>query len=279
MGRPYDGELPGKTKTLFWFPGAKRTGIEKIVPHFPTDRRLVSPFFGRGDCEFAFAARTGQEVVGYDLDDALIAFWQSAFRYPTELAGLIEREVGETPDWPSQEAFRDWWRGKRREMEETPSLTLKGALFLYTQRGSFNGFPEPGSLHSRGRTARADYRLKNIDASVFRTLRFPPSVAVPQVGDCWDTIPRHRDDFLFLDPPYVEVEYFHKTAVGGFDHERLRDLLLFHRGGFLMTNKANPRVLDLYRHFRIEEIERNQAAMGGKSRQHNRELLIFGDAR
>ena len=274
--RPYNGTLP-RGKVLFWYTGAKRTGVKKIVPLFPADRRLVSPFFGRGDCEFAFAARTGQGVVGYDLDEALVAFWYSLFSYPNEFADLLELELGFAPRLGiSQGDWIAWWNGERERMLETHSPVLRGVLFLMTQQGSFGGKPQAGPVETDGTNSCRN--LHKTQPKIYRNF-LPPAKMKIQYGDAFDTIPRHRDDFLYLDPPFVGIEELHRTAKDGFDHARLRDLLYFHRGGFVMSYRGNEESLQLYRHFRIEPIDRHMPGFRGSRKTPRKEVLIFGDAR
>lgn len=56
------------------------------------------------------------------------------------------------------------------------------------------------------------------------------------VGDFRETVPRHGDDFLFVDPPYIDIDTTHKYA-DTLDlslQEELADLLN-RRGRWLLT--------------------------------------------
>jgi len=76
------------------------------------------------------------------------------------------------------------------------------------------------------------------------------------------SIPHHKNDFLYCDPPYYLDEG--KTFVGmyphrnfpihhkGFKHEALRDLLLKHKGGFILSYNDCPIIRHWYSDFNIE---------------------------
>jgi DNA adenine methylase len=82
--------------------------------------------------------------------------------------------------------------------------------------------------------------------------------------------------FFYLDPPYFSTESYY--LAGGFgrkDHIRLRNTLNHVRGKWLLSYNDDRHIRFLYRHYRIEEVERldNMAQRydGGKV---YRELLI-----
>lgn len=271
----YDGQNLPQGKVLFWYSGAKKTGAEAIVPHFPDDRRLVSPFFGRGDCEFLFASRTGQEVIGYDLDENLVALWWALLQRPGDLSELLERGISTFPRLGiSQEEWVDWWGSRRRAMDKSRNPLVKAALFLITQQGSFSGKPQAGPVFTTGTNSLR--HLHKLDPTLYRDFRPPPSVKIPLVGDAFEMIPWHRDDFLYLDPPFIGKEKLHRVAEQGFDHVRLRDLLSSHRGGFVMSYRGDEASRHLYRDFRVETIDRYLPGFRGTRKTPRQEVLIFG---
>ena len=75
-------------------------------------------------------------------------------------------------------------------------------------------------------------------------------------GDFEEVLERHKDDFLFLDPPYLEGKS--KMFKGmypncnfaihhnNFKHEKMRDMLKSHRGGFFITYNDCPTIREWY---------------------------------
>ena len=78
-----------------------------------------------------------------------------------------------------------------------------------------------------------------------------------------ESLPIHKDDFLFLDPPYF-LEGDSKMFKGmypncnfaihhnNFDHKKLCLLLKEHRGGFLMTYNNCSAIRELYKDCKFE---------------------------
>lgn len=75
-----------------------------------------------------------------------------------------------------------------------------------------------------------------------------------------NVIPAYSDDFLYCDPPYY-LDGDSKTFIGmyphrnfpihhnNFDHEKLRDLLLGHKGGFILSYNDCSTIRQWYKDF------------------------------
>ena len=76
-----------------------------------------------------------------------------------------------------------------------------------------------------------------------------------------DIMENHRDDFLYLDPPYY-LDGDSKTFVGlyphrnfpihhkGFKHQLLHEMLLKHRGGFILSYNDCSTIKNEYKRFK-----------------------------
>lgn len=118
-------------------------------------------------------------------------------------------------------------------------------------------------------------------------------------GSFEQTIPQHKEEFLYCDPPYYlddgkmfkgiypqrNFPVHHK----GFKHEVLRDLLYEHVGGFVLSYNDCDTIRDWYTDFEIIEVKwqytlgqgetrigknRIEKGMGHVKKSH--ELLIIG---
>ncbi len=116
----------------------------------------------------------------------------------------------------------------------------------------------------------ADTKLENI--SVYQ-------------GSFEHVIPKYKNDMLYCDPPYY-LEGDSKMFKGiypqrnfpihhnGFDHEKLRDLLLEHKGGFVLSYNDCTTIRNWYKDFEFVEVSW-QYTMGqgetriGSNRQKN----------
>lgn len=91
-----------------------------------------------------------------------------------------------------------------------------------------------------------------------------------------NSIQRHSNDFLYLDPPYYLEEgtvfkgmypngnfpIHHK----GFDHGKLRDLLHSHNNGFLLSYNDCPTIREWYKEFEIIDVNWHYSYALGETR-------------
>ena len=72
-------------KTPIRYAGGKSRAIKHITPFVKDEDKIVSPFIGGGSLEVHWAAM-GKEVIGYDIFDMLVNFWDILLTKPDELA-------------------------------------------------------------------------------------------------------------------------------------------------------------------------------------------------
>ena len=107
-----------------------------------------------------------------------------------------------------------------------------------------------------------------------------------QCSDFEQSIPAHKNDFLYCDPPYYLDEG--KTFVGmyphrnfpihhaGFRHDQLRDLLLRHKAGFILSYNDCPIIRDWYSDCNIETPEWQYTFGQGDTRIGNNRRELNG---
>jgi DNA adenine methylase len=241
------------------YAGGKSKAVGLILESFPELRtkRIVSPFFGGGSFELVLSKHLGFEVIGYDVFGMLVNFWQQILAHPNELADELATLV------PDKENFT-----LNRHILLAHWETIKPADLEYETRNRLALTEEQKTLLTTDKVKQAAYYYYNMQLSYGPMfLGWPSSVYLKQERydtivekirefkggnlrvecDSFDkVIPRHPDDFLFLDPPYY-LEGDSKMFKGlypncnfaihheGFDHALLRDLLKKHRGGFFLT--------------------------------------------
>ena len=276
------------------YAGGKSLAVGHVVEHLPAGlTRLVSPFVGGASVEIACARELGIQVKGYDIFDILTDYWQAQLASPVELAQRIA-------EWePTKEVYASVKKRLKGHWDGSEPIEDKlelAARYWFNHNLSYG----PGFLGWMSGIYEEPDRFQRLLDKV-RTFRCP-ELAVEQ-GSFEDTMPRHRDDFLYCDPPYYldgdsrmfrgiypqrNFPVHHK----GFDHERLRDLLERHRGGFVLSYNDCSTVREWYADYRIVEVEW-QYTLGqgetriGKNRLENsadgyvkdsHELLIVKDA-
>lgn len=259
------------------YAGGKSLAVGYVVERLPDKlERLVSPFMGGGSVEIACAKELGLEVIGYDVFDILCTYWQVQLRSP---AALYKRLLDFPPDRATfkqvKERLKLHWNGT----DKLKYYDL-AAYYYFNSNTSYGphflGWPSDVYL-SPDRYQGMCEKVRDFRA---------PGLVVKCAG--FETsIPEHKDDFLYCDPPYYLDEG--KTFVGmyphrnfpvhhkGFKHDLLRDLLLSHKGGFILSYNDCQIIRDWYSDCEIFEPEWQYTFGQGDTRiGENREKLNGG---
>ena len=217
------------------YAGGKSLAVGFIVEHIPPHvNRLVSPFIGGGSVEIACAKELGMEVIAYDVFDILCNYWQIQLENPGELA----RRMKAFP--PNRETFsvvkeRLGYHWMGLDVLDRFDLAAHYYFNANTSYGPhFLGWPSDVYLNPVRYSKMVDKSKR------FRA----PGLSVRCMG-FEDSIPKHENDFLYCDPPYYLEDgltftgmYPHRNFPihhRGFRHDLLRDYLLSHRGGFILS--------------------------------------------
>lgn len=72
-------------KTLLRYGRWKSKAIKQITPFIQKHDKIVSPFIGGGSLEVHWSGNLGKEVIGYDVFDVLVNFWNVLLNNPKEL--------------------------------------------------------------------------------------------------------------------------------------------------------------------------------------------------
>lgn len=250
------------------YAGGKTLAVGHILENLPdTLEHLTSPFFGGGSVELACANELGISISGYDIFDILVNYWQIQLSQPEILADRISQ-------WsPTKETYnivkrklKEHWE-KERLIEDRIDLA---AHYWWNHNLSYG----PGFLGWTSRIYQEPERVARYITKV-RNFRCPDTSV--KTGSFENTIPAHSKDFLYCDPPYYLGEntkmfkgmYPHRNIPvhhNGFQHQILRDLLLSHKGGFVLSYNDCETIRDWYDDFRILEVEWQYTLGQGESR-------------
>lgn len=229
------------------YPGGKSAAVGYIIQLLPDDiSRVVSPFIGGGSVEVAIAKELGIEVVAFDIFDILVVFWQVILdRHLKEkmLSTLHRLTPNKQTYMEVKETLKKHWRYVRHRegspQDEINDKPLLAALFFFNYQLSYGpGFLGwPSSVYLNERTYNS--LLEKLAAFYVPNLRV-------YHADFRDVLPKHREDFLYLDPPYyiggdsnvfkgIYPSRNYPIHHNGFPHEDLRNMLREHKGGFLLS--------------------------------------------
>ena len=254
-------------KTLLRYPGGKSKAINLITPYVKDYDKIVSPFIGGGSLEVHWAVNLKKEVIGYDIFDILVNFWNVLLENPVELADMMNTIKPTNDEYTrikeilikldkTQEMLKDWQTNyyKRDSILTLDNITL-AAYYYFNHNCSYG----PGYLGWASSVYLNDKKWKSMSEKINKFKCSGMSV----YNETFDiSIPKHNNDFLYLDPPYfLERDSDNKMYKGmypmknidvhhsGFDHELLRDLLLEHKGDFVMSYNNCETIREYYKDF------------------------------
>jgi DNA adenine methylase len=253
-------------KTPIRYAGGKTRAIKIISPYLENETKIVSPFMGGGSLEVNWASK-GIEVIGYDLFDVLVNFWDTLLNNNEELVEKLKtiqptseefnrvKEILMT--WENTQEMLRGWKTNHYKRDKVITLdNVTAAAYYYFNHNTSYG---PGYLGWGSsvylQPNKWETMIKNI--SNFKL----PTLSVKQ-GSFEDVLPNHIDDTLYLDPPYfLEKDEDNKMFTGiypmrnipvhhnGFNHEQLRDLLLQHKGKFVLSYNNCETIREYYKDF------------------------------
>ena len=270
-------------KTPIRYAGGKSRAIKHITPYVTNVNKIVSPFLGGGSLEVHWAS-LGKKVVGYDLFDVLVNFWNVLLNNKEELVEKL-KEITPTSEeysrikeilmkWDNtQEMLKDWKTDHYKRDEVINLDNITAAAYYYFNHNTSYG---PGYL---GWGSSVYLTEKKWNDMIDKISKFElPNLSVAQ-GSFEEIIPNHNEDFLYLDPPYyLEKDSDNKMFTGiypmrnipihhdGFDHELLRDLLKKHKGGFILSYNNCETIREYYKEFEFHYPSWNYSMGNGEKR-------------
>ncbi len=280
--------------------GGKTLAVGHILEYLPKNiHRVISPFFGGGSVEIAISKELDIEVIGYDIFKLLTNYWKVQIESPKKLWEKLSELKNNKEEYERvKNILKQYWnkneefKGFDNQMNEL----LLATYYFFNHNLSYG----PGFL---------GWMSSNYldDKKYFRMIEKVKIFDVKKLSVFCDrfenTVPKHNEDFLYLDPPYF-LEGDSKMFKGiypmrnfpihhnGFNHDLLLQLLKKHKGGFILSYNDCSWVREAYKDFRIIEVSW-QYTMGqgetriGKNRKErgydngnvksSHELIIIGE--
>lgn len=249
------------------YAGGKSWAVGYVIENLPENiDKLVSPFFGGGSIEIAVAKELGVEVIAFEVFDILVNYWKIQIENPNSLyKELAKLEANKKTYNYVKEELKRHWKGEK-------SLTpLKLAAFYYFNHNLSYG---PGflgwmsSVYAKEKVyQRLLERVKNFNVKNIKIER----------ASFEEVIPKFKNNFLYCDPPY----YLGKDSTlfkglypqrnfpihhNNFNHELLKELLLSHKGGFILSYNEAPTIRKWYKDFEIIELPIHYTMGQGETR-------------
>jgi len=291
-------------KTPIRYAGGKSKAIKQITPFVKDSTKIISPFFGGGSLEVYWASQ-GKEVIGFDLFDALVNFWNVLLNNRDLLVSKlreIEPNINEynrikeiLMKWDkTQEMLKDWKTDHYKREDVVVLDEVTAASYYYFNHNTSYG---PGYL---GWGSSVYLNQSKWDKMIEKISQFNlPNLSVFNKS-FENVIPDYPNEMLYLDPPYfLQKDSDNKMFTGiypmrnipihhdGFNHELLRDLLYNHDGPFVLSYNNCETIREYYADFEQHfptwnysmgngetRVGKNRKEMGITNSKDSHEILI-----
>jgi len=270
----------GKFKRVLVSPlryaGGKSKAIGLILNSLPKlkEKKIVSPFFGGGSFELCASQHLGIKVVGYDIFGMLVNFWDVLIHNREEFIEELKKfDITKDEFTYNRHVLLNYWDkikpkdlvyNTKKKVELKPEhLTLldndpiqQAVYYYYNMTLSYGpmflGWPSSNEI-------KKDKWKRRIDKLSKKSLK---NIEV-HCSDFEAVIEKHKDDFIFLDPPYY-LEGDSKMFKGmypncnfaihhnNFNHKKMCELLKKHKGGFLITYNNCSTIREWYKDYKQE---------------------------
>lgn len=229
----------------------------------PEHACYVEPFFGAGWVYFG-KEPSKSEVIN-DIDGELINLFRVIRTHPEELARHTESEFS------ARERFEEF-------QESTKGMTdiQRAVRYLYLISYSFGG---KGRNYGYGTTKGPKQTILPAEMAAALSARLRNTY----VENCsFEEIIKRYDrehTFFFCDPPYLDtcIDFSPDQDItfGEAEHEKLAAVLRGIKGKFMVTINDHPFIREIYKGFRMEEVEVGYSiAKAGEGRRGFGELII-----
>jgi len=240
------------TGTPLRYAGGKTLAVGHIVSLIPTNiKRVVSPFLGGASVEIALVKELGLKVIGFDIFDILTNYWQYQVSSPEELyKELLKFEPTREEFKRVKERMKKHWTGEKKL-----SGVKLAALYYFNSNTSYGphflGWPSSVYLDEKRYKTMLE-KVRSFDCKELQV----------SCDTFEKALKKYPNDFLYCDPPYY-LDGDSKTFVGmyphrnfpihhkGFKHEKLRDLLKNHKGGFILSYNNCSTISKWYKGFNM----------------------------
>lgn len=246
-------------KSPLRYPGGKSRAVKIIYPLIPeNETKLCSPFIGGASIELACTSR--MEVYGYDVFSPLVDFWQVLLDDPEKLADRVQSyyPLSKTKFYDLQQRYT-----------KLESKLERAAAFYVLNRSSYSGTTLSGGM-SPGHP-------RFTESSIERLRKFRVDNFYVECLDFRESIPKHDDAFLYLDPPYMNDSNLYgikgDTHIG-FDHQALAEILQGRDRWILSYNDCDE-IRELYGDYQILSVGWDYGM--SKDKRSNEILILSRD--
>ena len=256
------------------YAGGKSKAIGLILDNLPKlkEKKIVSIFFGGGTFELCISQQLGINVIGYDIFGMLTNFWNVLINDKEKFINELKKFNITTDEFTkNRHILLSYWNKikpddldyktmkeykltiNEKNMLDNDKI-LQAVYYYYNMTLSYGpmflGWPSSNEIKIDKFKRRID-KLEEMDLK---------NIKVENL-DFKQSIDKHPNDFLFLDPPYYlgnDSKMFKgmypncNFAIhhNNFEHDELCEMLKKHKGGFLLTYNDCETIRKMYKNYK-----------------------------
>ena len=223
-----------KFQPVIKWSGSKRSQSEDIVKRFPKEiDTYYEPFVGGASVLFQLL-HSDVRVKNYicsDINEDLINLWNIIKDDPDTLCSKYEEMWNELNNKPNVDLKREYYNNMRDEYNKTRDPQL----FLFLSRTCVNGlirYNSKNEFNTSFHFSRKGIEPNRLKSIVMQWSNILNEKGVKFVHQSYDVIEPQENDFMYLDPPYINTKgmYF-----GNIDYVALWEFLRNVKSGYIMS--------------------------------------------
>lgn len=241
-------------ENLLRYPGGKNRAVKILKEFVPKDvKQVVSIFYGGGSLE-RYLANNNIKIKAYDNFELLVNFWNQ-IKINNDV--IYSKVLKIYKNGMNKKTFKYMQENIENQSEED-----KASWFYILNRCSFSGTILRGGCSQFQRFTLKQiekiksYQMSNIE---LKCLSFEES------------IPKHINDFKYLDPPYWGINNLYQNKNFKFNHEKLYELLS-KTNNWVMSYNDCEFVRKTYKDYEIIELDWKY---GMNSNKKSNEIIII----
>lgn len=256
------------------YAGGKSKAIGLILENLPKlkEKKIISIFFGGGSFELCISQQLGINVIGYDIFGMLTNFWnvlindKKKFIIELKKFNITNDEFTKNrhillsywnkikPDDLDYKTMKEYQLTLNEKNMLDNDKILQAVYYYYNMTLSYGpmflGWPSSNEI----KIDKFKRRIEKLEKMDFKNIKV-------ENLEFKQSIDKHPNDFLFLDPPYYlgEDSKMFKGMYpncnfaihhNNFEHDELCKMLKKHKGGFLLTYNDCETIRKMYKDYK-----------------------------
>lgn len=235
------------------YAGGKSLAVGYILESLPSVKRIISPFFGGGSIEIAMATKLDIEIIACDINKPLVNYWEYQINHPKKLYQELLKLKPTKHEYNRVKKILKKWKNNEIKLTKLEQATYFFFNHNLSYGPSFIGWASSVYLDN-----------KKYKKMIEKVRDFKANIKITH--DSFENLfKKYPNDFFYCDPPYflksddatskmfngIYPERNNPIHHKSFDHDKLRDLLINHKGGFILSYNDCSKSREYYKDYEI----------------------------